>query len=94
MVRVPGRQLHVQAGDLLGDEAYRDEMVATARQEIAAMVPDRSWMQWAAHLAPTITIAAITAWPDAGQPDPETAAKRIRQTVVAVVDAACRPPAS
>lgn len=75
-------------------DTYRDEMTATARQQITAMIPDPAWVQWAALLAPTVTIAAITAWLDAGQPDPETAAERIKQTVVAVVDAARRPPAA
>lgn len=75
-------------------DTYREEMIATARQQVSAMVPDPAWVQWAALLAPTVTIAAITAWLDAGQPDPETAAERIRRTVVGVVDAARRPPAA
>ncbi|MEU4376993.1 TetR/AcrR family transcriptional regulator [Pseudonocardia alni] len=73
-------------------DRYHAEMTAIAHQQIAAMVPDPGWARWAAHLTPTATIAAITAWLDAGQPDPDTAATRIRHAVTAIIDAARRPP--
>lgn len=70
-------------------EAY---MVAAAHQQLASAIPDPGWARWAAHLAPTATIATITAWLDAGQPDPESAAARIRYALNAMIDAArCSP---
>lgn len=67
---------------------FRDFMVATARTQLAGLIPDHGWADWAAHLAPTATIEAILAWLDAGQPDPATAAPRIRHAVTGVIAAA------
>ncbi len=71
---------------------FQAEMVAMAHQQLAATIPDPGWAQWAAHLAPTATIAAISAWLDAGQPDPDTAASRIRHALTGIVDAARDTP--
>jgi len=46
------------------------------------------WRSWAARLLPTLTIDAVIAWLDAGQPDPDQAAVRIRLIVDAVIEAA------
>lgn len=73
-------------------DRYQAEMTEIAHQQLAATIPDPGWARWAAHLAPAATIAAITAWLDAGRPDPDTAAARIRHAVTGIVDAARRTP--
>ena len=57
------------------------------RRHLAGISDDR-WRNWAARLLPTVTIDAVIAWLDAGQPDPDQAALRIRQIVDAVIQAA------
>lgn len=52
------------------------------------VITDDQWRTWAARLLPTLTTDAVIAWLDAGQPDPEQAAGRIRQVVDAVIHAA------
>jgi AcrR family transcriptional regulator len=53
-----------------------------------ADIPDDRWRSWAAALLPTLTTDAVIAWLDAGQPDPDEAAIRIRSVVDAVIQAA------
>ena len=57
------------------------------RRHLAGIADDR-WRNWAARLLPAMTIDAVIAWLDAGQPDPDQAAARIRQIVDAVIQAA------
>jgi hypothetical protein len=45
-------------------------------------------VQWAAQLAPVVAIEAVMAWLDAGRPDPDQAADRIRQALAGVITAA------
>lgn len=71
---------------------FRAVMVEMAHEHLASVVRDPAWARWAAHLAPATTIAAITAWLDAGRPDPELAADRVRQVVRGVSEAASRAP--
>jgi AcrR family transcriptional regulator len=59
-----------------------------ARRYVAALVPDLRWAQWAAQLAPALTIEAVIAWLDAGQPDPAGAADRIARAIAGVIQAA------
>jgi AcrR family transcriptional regulator len=59
-----------------------------ARRYVTALVPDARWAQWAGQLAPVLTIEAVIAWLDAGQPDPVDAADRIAQAIAAVIQAA------
>ncbi|MGH3392176.1 MAG: TetR/AcrR family transcriptional regulator [Actinomadura sp.] len=59
-----------------------------ARRGLATRIPDGPWMDWAARLIPAITIEAVIAWLDAGQPDPDRAAERIRLTVNGTIQAA------
>jgi AcrR family transcriptional regulator len=59
------------------------------RRHLAGIGDDR-WRNWAARLLPTLTTDAVIAWLDAGQPDPDQAAIRIRQIVDAVIHAAER----
>jgi AcrR family transcriptional regulator len=53
-----------------------------------ADIADDRWRNWAARLLPTMTIDAVIAWLDAGQPDPDQAAVRIRSIVDAAIAAA------
>jgi AcrR family transcriptional regulator len=69
-------------------DRFHQGMVATARRELASLIGDRAWAQWAAQLAPVVAIEAVMAWLDAGQPDPDRAADRIRQTLAGVISAA------
>jgi AcrR family transcriptional regulator len=59
-----------------------------ARGELATLLPDGPWLQWAAQLIPVVAIEAVIAWLDAGMPDPERAAGRIDRAVDAVIAAA------
>jgi AcrR family transcriptional regulator len=69
-------------------DRFHQAMVATAHRELARVIPDRTWAQWAAQLAPVVAIEAVLAWLDAGQPDPDQAADRIRQALAGVIGAA------
>jgi hypothetical protein len=53
-----------------------------------ADITDDRWRSWAAALLPTLTTEAVIAWLDAGHPDPDQAARGIRQIVDAVIKAA------
>jgi AcrR family transcriptional regulator len=72
-------------------DRFQRGMVATARRELARIIPDRGWARWAAQLAPVVAIEAVLAWLDAGQPDPDQAADRIRQALAGVISAAQQP---
>lgn len=69
-------------------DQFRTEMTTVAHKHLAATIPNPAWAAWAAHLVPTVAIAAVTAWLDAGQPDPERAADRILDAVNGVIAAA------
>jgi AcrR family transcriptional regulator len=81
-------------------DQFRADSTQAAYLQIAAMLPDQAWARWAAHLAPVATIEAVIAWLDAGQPDPDEAADRIRHVIAGVLAAAAaasslgRPPTS
>jgi AcrR family transcriptional regulator len=72
-------------------DRFQRGMVATARRELAKVIGDRAWTQWAAQLAPVVAIEAVMAWLDAGRPDPDQAADRIRQAVAGIISAAQYP---
>ena len=73
---------------------FRDEVDALRTSATAithrhlANIHDDEWRAWAARLLPTLTTDAVTAWLDAGQPEPDRAAIRIRRIVDAVIEAA------
>jgi AcrR family transcriptional regulator len=69
-------------------EKFRADITAAAYLQISALVPDQALARWAAQLAPVVAIEAITAWLDAGQPEPALAAGRVRQVVMGVIGAA------
>ncbi|CCG04411.1 TetR/AcrR family transcriptional regulator [Blastococcus saxobsidens] len=62
-------------------DRFTADMVAMAHDHLSAVIPDPAWARWAAQLAPATTIAAVAAWLDAGRPDPEHAAARIRRAI-------------
>jgi AcrR family transcriptional regulator len=66
----------------------RAGMTAIAHAELAQHVSDPSWARWAAQLCAVVTIEAILAWLDSGQPDPDQVAGRIGHAVDAVIEAA------
>ena len=58
-----------------------------AHRNLVRTLPDGPWTRWAAHLLPSITVDAVIAWLDAGQPDPEQAADRVKAVVQGVIAA-------
>ena len=64
-----------------------------AQRNLAKQLPAGPWTDWAARLIPAITIEAVIAWLDAGQPDPDQAAHRISQLVHDVIQAGQAPTA-
>jgi AcrR family transcriptional regulator len=64
----------------------------TARRNLATRLQDQEWAGWAAQLIPVVTLEAVLAWLDAGQPQPEQAADRIARLVDSVIDAAVHAP--
>jgi len=71
-------------------ERFSAEMVVLAHRQLVRAIRARAWSRWAAQLAPTVAIEAVLAWLDAGQPDPEQAAGRVRQAIMGVIEAAGR----
>lgn len=66
-------------------DALHATSTAITQRHLAAEISDDRWRDWAAHLLPTLTTDAVIAWLDAGQPDPDQAAIRIRRLVDAVI---------
>jgi AcrR family transcriptional regulator len=71
-------------------DQFRAGTAAVAQKNLAPQIPDPRWATWAAQLVPTVAIAAVTAWLDAGQPDPDKAADRVRDAIYAVIAVAQR----
>lgn len=59
-----------------------------AHRNLARVIPPGPWLEWAANLIPALTVEAVIAWLDAGQPDPDHAAARIAQVIHGVMSAA------
>lgn len=74
-------------------ERFRATGTDIFRRYGAAGIPDPAWLEWACHLVPTVTMEAVIAWLDAGQPDVRSAAVRISRAVRGIIDAAAAPPA-
>lgn len=74
-------------------ETLSESWTETARSYLAD-ITDSRWRGWAARLLPTLATDAVIAWLDAGQPDPDEAATRIRDIVDAVIRAAQSQPPS
>jgi AcrR family transcriptional regulator len=82
-------------------EQFRSDITEVALLQISRIVADQAWARWVAQLAPTAAIEAIIAWLNAGQPDPDLAADRVRHVIAGVITAAaagtgldCLPPSS
>lgn len=69
-------------------DTMRSASTAIAQRNLADRIPDGPWQQWAARLLPTVTLEAVIAWLDAGQPDPDRAADLIGRTIEAVIQTA------
>lgn len=67
---------------------FRANMTAAAHRYLVEVVEDPAWAKWASQMAATTAIGAVMAWLDAGQPDPDLIAGRIRHSVEGVIDAA------
>ncbi|MET8763311.1 TetR/AcrR family transcriptional regulator [Lentzea sp. NPDC004782] len=52
-----------------------------ARRELASRIQEGPWLDWAVQLLPVLTIEAVLAWLDVGQPDPAEAADRIGRMI-------------
>jgi AcrR family transcriptional regulator len=63
-----------------------------AHRHLARLIDDDRWAGWAARVVPAVTIEAVIAWLDAGQPEPETAAERVGRAVNGVIEAAQARP--
>ncbi|HKN99252.1 MAG TPA: TetR/AcrR family transcriptional regulator [Pseudonocardiaceae bacterium] len=74
-------------------ERFRATGTDIFRRYGADQIPDPAWLEWACHLVPTVTMEAVIAWLDAGQPDIAEAAVRIRRAIRGVIDAAAAPHA-
>jgi AcrR family transcriptional regulator len=72
-------------------DGIRTAAVDVAQRHLTASIPPGPWREWAARLVPTVALEAVIAWLDAGQPDPDDAARRIHDAIHAVIDAAARP---
>jgi AcrR family transcriptional regulator len=69
-------------------DRFRAGVVEVALGPLAAVIPDPAWARWAAQLVPVVAIEAVGAWLDAGQPERDTAAERIRRAIAGVIRAA------
>jgi AcrR family transcriptional regulator len=69
-------------------DEIRSTAVDIANRQLADRINDGQWRQWASRLLPTLTLEAVIAWLDAGQPDPDRAADHIGHAVEAVIQAA------
>jgi AcrR family transcriptional regulator len=69
-------------------DQFHTDMTTVAHKHLAAEIPNPQWAAWAAQLVPTVAIAGVTAWLDAGQPDPDHAADRIGEAIYGVITAA------
>jgi AcrR family transcriptional regulator len=61
-------------------------------RQLADVIPDPAWARWASSLVPTTAVEGVIAWLDAGQPDPATAASRIGEALLGIVQAARSEP--
>jgi AcrR family transcriptional regulator len=72
-------------------DQFRITMTTVARRHLATTIANPAWAGWAAQLVPSVAVSAVLAWLDAGQPEPERAADRVRDAVNGVIAAAARP---
>jgi AcrR family transcriptional regulator len=75
-------------------ERFRHDITEAAYRQISKIVANRAWARWASELAPAAAIEAIIAWLDAGQPDRDVAADRVRHVIAGVITAATAAPST
>ncbi|WP_199432860.1 TetR/AcrR family transcriptional regulator [Qaidamihabitans albus] len=69
-------------------DSFNEGSAEVTHRNLSMVLPDGPWTRWAARLLPTMTLEAVIAWLDAGQPDPDQAADRIGRAVHGVIEAA------
>ena len=69
-------------------DTIRSVSTEIAHRHLADRMPAGPWRDWAARLVPTVTLEAVIAWLDTGQPDPESAADHIWHAIEGVIVAA------
>lgn len=69
-------------------DSLRSTSIEIAQHNLTERIPAGPWRDWAARLLPTVTLEAVIAWLDSGQPDPDRAAEHIWRAVEAVIQAA------
>jgi AcrR family transcriptional regulator len=69
-------------------DTIRSASTEIALQHLPETIPTGPWQQWAARLLPIVTLEAVIAWLDSGQPDPDRAADHIGRAIQAVIHAA------
>jgi len=73
-------------------DQFHHYMQSVARDHLDKTIGDPAWADWAAQLVPVVTVAAISAWLDAGQPQRDSAAARIRRALTGIIEAGARDP--
>lgn len=73
-------------------DSLAEVAIEVASRNLAREIPPGPWLDWASRLIPAVTIEAVIAWLDAGQPDPEAAGRRIRAVIDGIKAAATRSP--
>jgi AcrR family transcriptional regulator len=74
-------------GDVVDE--IRSTAIDIAHRQLADRIGEGPWRHWTSLLLPTVTLEAVIAWLDAGQPDPDRAADHIGRAVEAVIQATC-----
>lgn len=75
--------------DIIDD--IRSASTEIAHRHLTDQLPDSPWRTWAARLIPTLTLEAVIAWLDTGQPDADHAAHLIQHAIQSIINAA-QPP--
>jgi AcrR family transcriptional regulator len=69
-------------------DQIRSSGTQIAEKSLSDDIPAGPWRDWAARFVPTLALEAVIAWLDAGQPDPDQAARRISSAIDAAIQAA------
>lgn len=69
-------------------DRIREAGYEIAHRFLAPRIPNPAWADWACHVLPTVAIESVIAWLDAGQPDVDQAATRIRAVIDGIIRAA------
>jgi AcrR family transcriptional regulator len=69
-------------------DTIRSMSTEIADRHLTDRISDGAWRHWAARLLPTVTLEAVIAWLDTGQPDPDRAADHIGLVIESLIQAA------